>query len=96
MADNNQILELIQEIFNNKFDALDKKLDLLTTGLESNHNKLEVRVSCAETDIVSLKNRRVDDKLNVKNEVLKTIIHWGIPIVILAIIYFIQQGQLHV
>lgn len=95
MDDNNkQILELIQEIFNNKFDALDKKLDLLTEGLEENHNKLEARVSCVETDMKTLQNRRVSDKVNVGNEVIRTVIHWGIPITILSLIYFIQQGKI--
>jgi len=74
--------------------GLDTKLDLISSNLAQNHTKLETRVDSCEEDIDSLKNRPREDKINVKNEIAKTFIHWSIPVGIVIIIDAISSGAL--
>lgn len=94
MDGNKELLDYIKQIFDTKFDSLNTKLDLINSNLTTNHTKLEGRVEACEDEIDVIKNRPREEKLNVKNEIIKTLIHWGLPITILAVIYFIQQGRL--
>lgn len=94
MENYKELLTFIQQIFDTKFDSLDTKLDMINMNLNANHIRLETRINSCEDELDALKNRPRDESINVKNEVIKTVIHWGIPIIIIAVIYFVQQGKL--
>lgn len=89
MSDDSNYKELIALI-----SGLDNKLDIITNNLSSNHTKLEARVNACEDEIDTIKNRPRDEKINIKNEIIKTVIHWGIPVFLILLINAISNGSI--
>jgi DNA-binding protein H-NS len=78
------IIELIKQILETKIGALESKIDLMIVNQNTKHDSLESRVEALE--------KRPEKSMNIKEEIIKSLITWGIPFIVMALLFYVRFG----